>query len=151
MLDEIINNSDLDKYLVSFNAGQIIFLEGDASQDLYILVSGELDVLNGNKKISEINSIGSLFGEMSSLLDDKRTATVKAKGPVNTLCIPKEEISAFIHGYPDVAEDLTRLLAQRLRETSQVLYGLKEFCDQLPDAVVLTDSEGKITAWNCAA
>ncbi len=28
---------------------------------------------------------------------------------------------------------------------------LKEFCDQLPDAVVATENDGKIIAWNKAA
>lgn len=36
-------------------------------------------------------------------------------------------------------------------ELDQVLYGLLEFCDQLPDAVILTDKEGKIISWNTAA
>ena len=51
MLDEIINNPELDQYLSTFKKGKIIFLEGDPSQDLYILVSGQLDILKGNKKI----------------------------------------------------------------------------------------------------
>ena len=45
MLDDIINNPDLDKHLTSYKRGQIILLEGDDSQDLYILVSGELEIL----------------------------------------------------------------------------------------------------------
>ncbi len=41
--------------------------------------------------------------------------------------------------------------AKRLDETSQVVHGLKEFCDQLPDAVLLTDRDGRIFSWNMAA
>jgi PAS domain S-box-containing protein len=151
MLDNIINNPDLDKHLRSFETGQIILLEGDDSQDLYILVSGELEILKGNKKISEIRETGSLFGDMSFLLRSKRTATVKAKSDVKALCIPKEEITAFLREYPDVAREIAKLLAKRLNETSQVVHGLKEFCDQLPDAVLLTDRDGKIFSWNMAA
>ena len=40
MLEEIIHNPSLRRYLVTFEKGTTIFLEGDASQDLYILVSG---------------------------------------------------------------------------------------------------------------
>ena len=50
MLDEVINDPDLEKYISTFQAGETIFLEGDHSQDLYILVSGELDILKGKKK-----------------------------------------------------------------------------------------------------
>ena len=151
MLDDIINNPGLEKHLTSYKRGQIILLEGDDSQDLYILVSGKLEILKGNKKISEIGETGSLFGDMSFLLRSKRTATVKAKTDVKALCIPEEEITGFLGKYPDVAREIAKLLAKRLDETSQIVYGLKEFCDQLPDAVLLTDRDGKIFSWNMAA
>ncbi len=151
MLNETINRPELNKYHTIFKAGQTIFLEGDDSQDLYIMVSGEMDILKGNKKIAEVSEIGSLFGEMSFLLGSRRTATAKARGDVKVLRIPKEEITAFLGEFPDIAREITRLLAQRLDETSQALYGLKGFCDQLPDAVILTDRDGKIISWNTAA
>ncbi len=151
MLDEIINRPDLDRYLLAFDTGQTIFLEGDDSQDLYILISGQLDILKGDQKISSMNQRGSLFGEMSFLLGARRTATVKAKSDVKVIRIPKEEITSFLQEFPAVAREISKYLAERLDETSQILYGLKEFCDQLPDAVLLTDREGKILTWNTAA
>lgn len=151
MIDEIINNPDLNKYLHSFEAGQTIFLEGDDSQDLFILVSGQVDVIKGKEKIEEFTETGTLFGEMSFLLGARRTATVKAKGEVKAIRIPKEEITMFLNEFPTVSGEIMKILAQRLEETSQVLYGLKEFSNQLPDAVILTDREGKILTWNSAA
>lgn len=151
MLDEIINNPELERFIISCQAGQIIFLEGDDAQDLYILVSGGLDVLKGNMKIAEITERGSLFGEMSFLLESKRTATTKAKDDVRAIRIPKDEIKVFLQKFPNVAEQITKVLARRLYETSRILYGLKEFCDQLPDAVILTDRTGNILTWNSAA
>ncbi len=151
MLDEIIKNQDLGRYLTTYETGQIIFLEGDESQDLYILVSGQLDILKGNIKITEINEIGTLFGEMSFLLGAKRTATVKAKNDVKTIRIPKEGVTTFLDEHPQVAREITKILAQRLDETSQIVYGLKEFCNQLPDAVILTNREGKVLTWNSVA
>ena len=151
MLTEIIKNPELDKYLSTFDEGQTIFIEGDDTQNLYILVSGKLDILKGNKKIAEISKTGSLFGEMSFLLGARRTATVKAKSDVKTICIPKKEVTTFLDEFPDVASKITRVLAKRLDERSQILYGLKEFCDQLPDAVILTDKDLKILTWNTAA
>jgi PAS domain S-box-containing protein len=50
-----------------------------------------------------------------------------------------------------VAAEIAKLLAKRLGEASQVIHGLKEFCDQLPDAVLLTDKNGQILSWNTAA
>ena len=151
MLEEITKNPDLARYMTSFKEGEIIFLEGDDSQDLYILVSGSVDFLKGNKKISEAIGQGSLFGEISFLLGGHRTATVRATDQVKALRIPKEEINSFLKEFPSVADKITRLLAHRVDETSQMLFGLKEMCDRLPDAVVLTDKDGRIMTWNSAA
>jgi PAS domain S-box-containing protein len=151
MLQEIIHNPNLNKYRISFNVGETLFHEGDLSQDLYILVSGHLDIYKGKKKIAEVTETGSFFGEMSFLLGEKRTATVRATQPVQTIRIPREEITTFLHEFPDIMGEITKSLAERLDETSQTLYRLKEFCDQLPDAVIATDRAGKIITWNAAA
>jgi PAS domain S-box-containing protein len=151
MLDDVINNPDLNRYLTSFETGQLIMVEGDDSQDLYILVSGELEILKGSKKIWEIAERGAIFGEMSFLMGSKRTATVKAKDDVEAVCIPRKNITAFLSEFPGVSREIAKLLAERLGEASQILHGLKEFCDQLPDAVLLTDKNGNIFSWNTAA
>ncbi len=151
MPDGILKTSDLKEYTAFFENGQTLFLEGDDSQDLYILISGQLDVLKGDNRIAEVTEPGDIFGEMSFLLGSSRTATVKARSEGEVIRIPRDEISTFLCKFPDLAKNITRLLARRLDETSQILFGLKEFCDQLPDAVILTNREGKILTWNAVA
>lgn len=151
IMNHIINTAKLDKYMTTFEVGQTLFLEGDDSQDLYILVEGKAGVLKGSKIIAEISENGSVFGEMSFLLGENRTATVKALTDLKVIKIPREEISAFLNEFPEVVREFARYLAKRLDETSQIVYGLKEFCDRLPDAVILTDRNGKILSWNRAA
>ena len=150
-IDEITSNPDLAKYLIAFNPGQTIFLEGDDSQDLYILVSGQVEIFKGNQKIRDITEEGAVFGEVSFFLGDLRTASVKAKTRVEVICIPKEEITLFLNECPTAGSDIIRHLSQWLNEATQMLYGLKELCDQLPDAVIMTDKEGRILVWNSAA
>ncbi|MDY7036112.1 MAG: cyclic nucleotide-binding domain-containing protein [Thermodesulfobacteriota bacterium] len=151
MLDQILNNPDLAKYIATFETGRTIFMERDESQDLYILISGKLDVLKGNQIISEITEKGALFGEMSSILNDSRTATVRASSDAKVIRIPPDEVITFLGEFPDVAHEITRYLAKRLDRASQILYGLNEFYDQLPDALILTDKDGKILSLNTAA
>lgn len=151
MLDEIIHNEDLQKYLKTYQKGDTLFMEGDESQDLYFLVSGHLEVLKGDKKIAEITEPGALFGELSSLLGAKRTATVQAENEVRVLRIPKNEVSTFLKDFPAVGQKITEILARRLDESSQAVYGLRQICDKLPDAVMLTDRSGRVLAWNAAA
>ena len=151
MWKKIIDSPDLAKYHTTYERGQVIFFEGDDSEDLYFLISGQLDIFRGKTKIREITEIGAFFGEMSFLLGGKRTATVKAFDDVRTIRIPKDKVSTFLREFPEFSQEICGLLARRLNETSQVLYGLKTFCDQMPDAVILTNREGKIVSWNVGA
>jgi PAS domain S-box-containing protein len=150
-IDDIITNPNLAQYLITFKPGQTIFLEGDDTQDLYVLVSGQVEIFKGDQKIRDITEEGSVFGEVSFFLGDQRTASVKAKTRVEVICIPKEEINLFLNECPTAGFDIIRHLSQWLNEATQMLYGLKQVSDQLPDAVIMTDKDGRILVWNAAA
>ena len=152
MLDEITHNESLrNRYLKTFRAGDVLFFEGNDSQDLYVLISGRLEVFKGDKKLSEITDPGAVLGEAAFILGAKRTATVKAEESVEVLRIPKAEVDRFLADFPSAAQKICQLLAKRLDETSQIVYGLRQICDKLPDAVILSDKDGSILAWNIAA
>ncbi len=150
-MKELLDQPELNKFATTFSAGHVLFRENEDSQDLYILISGKLDVFKGNKNISELTEPGSLCGEMSFLLRSKRTATVVARHDSKVICIPSDKIKDFLHEFPILAREITSILATRLNETTNVMHGLKAFCDQLPDAVIMTDTGHKILAWNTAA
>ncbi len=123
MLDDIIQNKNLQKYLKTYQKGDTLFMEGDESQDLYFLISGHLEILKGDKKISEITEPGALFGELSFLLGAKRTATVQAENEVRVLRIPKNEVPTFLKDFPVVAEKITEIVARRLDERARPCTG----------------------------
>ncbi len=150
-INKLLEDPEIKKYHVNYQAGETIFYEGDDSKDIYILVSGELDVLKGKRIISQISGQGTLFGEISYLLNQGRTATIKARTDASLIKIPEEKIEEFFKRFPELGPEITKLLAKRLDEASCVLYGLDEFCDQLPDAVILINREGKIIEWNKSA
>ena len=110
-----------------------------------------MEILKGNQRIRELSEPGTPFGEISYFVGGKRSATVKAKTEVQALRVPKDEISGFLKAHPDVLGESARLLAEWLKSCSQILYGLKEFINHLPDAVLVTDKEGKILTWNPAS
>jgi len=151
MIEQFINDPNLSRYVTSFKRGEILFHEGDDSQNLYVLLEGKLDVLKGQQVINTIAEPGVVFGEMSFLLGARRTASVRAEEDGRAVSIPREQINRFLEDHPELGHQMTRLLARRLDATSHVLFGLKEFADMLPDAVVLTDVNGKVVAFNRAA
>ena len=151
MLTEVIKNPAIEPYKISFREGEVLCYEGDESQDLYILVSGQLEILKGDRKISEVEESGSSLGEISFLLDTKRTATVKAMSDGMALRIPKDKVNRFMQDFPALAWEIPRLLAKRLDRSSEAFYALCETCDDLPDAVLATNHEGNIISWNNTA
>jgi PAS domain S-box-containing protein len=150
MLEQLIQSPEMADRRQRFARGQPLFREGERSQDLYVLVSGELEVLKGDKVVSHISEAGAVFGEMSFLLGGKRTATVRAAAPAECLVLPREMLEELTTGHPELAKEVTRLLAQRLDTATQVVYGLREFCDQLPEGVLIFDSQGQVINLNQA-
>ena len=149
---EILNHPRLQKYARTCPAGCVIMTEGDQADSLYILIAGRLDVIKGGKKIHEINAPGSFFGELSFLLDTVRIASViAATEETSYLCLPNAEVNWIWQEFPEFARQLARNLAKRLYETTNVAQGFREFCDQMPDAVIMTNANYTVLSWNRAA
>ena len=101
----------------TYNPGEIIIKEGDKDRAVYLLKSGKLAVLKGNRLIAEIEKPGALFGEMSIILDQPRSATVKALTPC-VVEVYAGGINALVRERPNVIEVILRTLAERLAETT---------------------------------
>lgn len=151
MLEKINQSPFLKSHLETYAPRQPLFLEGDESQDVYMLVSGTLEILKGNTKIAEVDEQGAIIGEMALIMGGKRTASVRCDSEVQILKIPKEEVDAFIEEFPDFSKRIARVLADRLNDATCLVYGLKEISDQFPDSVLMTDEKGRITNWNKVA
>ena len=150
-MQDLINNPDLLKYTVTFETGDVIFVQGDNTKDMYILISGKLEIYKDEKKIAEYSSPGTTVGEMSFMLGTKRTVTLKALTEVKMVRIPSDKIEDSLHEYPTLAQQMSLKLAKRLEETTRIMHGLREFCDQLPDAIIMADKDRNILSWNQAA
>ena len=150
-MQDIIKQPDMQQYAKTFAPGDTLFLEGDYSQDMYILVSGILDVYKGDKKIAELVDYGTTAGELSYLFGSKRTATIKALNNVEAIMVPADHIKNVLRKYPPISHEITLRLAKRLEETTKIMHGLREFNDQLPDAIIMADKDRNILSWNRAA
>lgn len=109
---------------VDFTANQILIREGDQLGKLFVLIDGQVEVLRKDTQVSYIDEPGSIFGEMSVLLDMPSSATVKALGPVKAYVI--EDAISFLGGNPDIALYVASLLARRLYYTTSYLVDLQQ-------------------------
>jgi CRP-like cAMP-binding protein len=104
-------------------AGTSIITEGGASGHLYVLMEGRLEVIKGDTVVATVAEPGAVLGEMSVLLDQPHTATVRAS--VDSIVYEFDDPGSFLIQQPGVALLIARLLAQRLNVANTYLADLK--------------------------
>jgi CRP/FNR family cyclic AMP-dependent transcriptional regulator len=108
----------------TFRSGAVLIKEGAQDGKLFVLIEGQVEVLRKDTQVSYIDEPGSLFGEMSVLLDMPYSATVKALSGVKAYVI--EDPIAFLGSQPEIALELAALLARRLYYTTSYLVDLQQ-------------------------
>jgi CRP-like cAMP-binding protein len=99
---------------LKFADGDVICNEGEETDVLYYIVSGNLYVYAKGKLVSSLTPDDMFMGEMSFLLSNRRSATVISKGPSVLIKISKQDFVNLIKENPHYGIFLARLLAQRL-------------------------------------
>lgn len=110
--------------VVTYQPNQILFRKGDIGDAAYVIIEGDAEVMvsteSGDIPIAELHD-GDFVGEIAILCDTPRTATVQAKSDVKALRIRKEPFFELLHQFPEMAVEMTRLLAERLTRTTAEL------------------------------
>jgi small-conductance mechanosensitive channel/CRP-like cAMP-binding protein len=102
-----------------FAPGEIIVSEGDASQELFIVDSGEvtveLDRPGRQVAVAKLGA-GKFFGEMGLMTGEARAATVRAETECTLLVVGHDAFHDTIAVVPGIVEKLSELLAVRQAE-----------------------------------
>jgi NADH dehydrogenase len=88
-----------------FEPGQVVFREGDLGDRVFIILSGEAEVVRrrlGSETVLARLGAGEYFGEMALLDETVRNATVRCVAPMNTLSLPKREFGALTASLPEL-------------------------------------------------
>jgi NADH dehydrogenase len=99
-----------------FEAGDIVFQQGDLGDSVYVIEEGECDVLqekDGSQNLLAILKAGDYFGEMALLSDQSRNATIQARTAMDVLIIPKRDFDQLRHSIPAFGEFFRALAKQR--------------------------------------
>lgn len=107
----------------SVRTGQVIFRYGETGNFMYYIVKGQYDVIVNGRVMSSLSPDDVFMGEMSFLLNNRRSATVKAKTAGTLIPISKEDFVEAIKRKPHYALFLSRLLAQRIQRLNQRAFG----------------------------
>jgi CRP-like cAMP-binding protein len=106
-----------------FLPGEVVFTEGDYSQELYIVASGDVDIVKdyGGPHERALNRLrsGDFFGEMAIFEGAPRSATAKTHSETELLVLPAEKFKQTIYQKPDMAFEIFRELSARLRHREE--------------------------------
>jgi CRP-like cAMP-binding protein len=101
-----------------FKAGSVIFREGDAARELFVVKSGQVRIQIGNRTITELGP-DSIFGEMALIDNEPRSASAVAVTDVELVAVSEKQFLFLVGQTPYFALKVMRVLAQRLRATNK--------------------------------
>jgi len=113
---------------VKLSRGQVLFKEGDAGDQLFVVVDGKLKLgttsNDGRENLLSILGPGDMFGELSLFDPGPRTATATAVVDSKLLALANDQVIGWVKEHPQVSLQLLGRLAQRLRKANDVLSDL---------------------------
>jgi CRP/FNR family transcriptional regulator, cyclic AMP receptor protein len=107
-------------FVRSYSAGDFIFREGDAAQELFVIQSGRIEIRLGNRVLDTLSK-NSIFGEMALIDAAPRSASAIAATNVKVVPVSEKQFLFLVSHTPHFALNLMRALARRLRATNRAL------------------------------
>jgi CRP/FNR family cyclic AMP-dependent transcriptional regulator len=132
------------KSVKAYEPGQVIFKEGEAGDQMFIIIQGEVEIrkrtsMDTARTLSTFKP-GDVFGEMALIENKPRSATAVATKASRMLVMNEPLFLAMIERNPDFAKKMIQVLSERLRKANlliqnltvtnrenQILAGLRQF------------------------
>ena len=106
----------------TYKDGEDIIKQGDSGNCMYIIQSGEVEVLrddNGKKVRLALRKEGDFFGEMALFSKELRSATIRALGDARILTVDRKNLLKSIQKDPSLAFRIIETLSKRVRDLSE--------------------------------
>ncbi|MBP3082612.1 cAMP-activated global transcriptional regulator CRP [Mycolicibacterium fortuitum] len=121
----------------TFRRTEVVFSEGEPGDTLYIITAGKVKIgrksVDGRDSLITLMGPSDMFGELAIFDPGPRTSTVTALTEVKAVMMSRSVLRSWIADRPEIAEQLLRVLARRLRRTN----------DNLSD-LIFTDVPGRV-------
>ena len=105
---------------VTFSAGSIVFNKGDVGSCMYIVQSGLIEMVIGDKVI-EICGANEAIGFMSMVDDAPRSSTARVKETCELSLIDQRKFRFMVDEVPNFALYIMGAMARRIRGMSQAM------------------------------
>jgi CRP/FNR family cyclic AMP-dependent transcriptional regulator len=106
--------------VIDVQAGATVFQLGEPGVTMYVILSGRIDMVNGDRLIESLG-VEAAFG-MISLIDAlPRTATALVTERAQLAVIDRKKYQFMLHELPSFSIFLIQTLANRVRSTARAL------------------------------
>jgi CRP-like cAMP-binding protein len=106
--------------VIDVAAGTIVFELGEPGATMYVILSGRIDMVNGDRVIESLGA-QQAFGMMSLIDALPRTATAQVTEDAQLAVIDRKKYQFMLHELPSFAIFLIQTLANRVRSTARAL------------------------------
>jgi CRP-like cAMP-binding protein len=103
-----------------YDAGEIIFREGQTGDVMYVVQSGEVEISVAGRTV-EIVGAGGLLGEMALIDNEPRSATATARTACRIVPIDEDRFQFLVQQTPYFATQVMRVMAFRLRQMDALM------------------------------
>jgi len=108
--------------------GTVLFHEGDPGDSLYVVLTGKVKLgrrsPDGRENLVAVYGPSDQFGELSLFDPGPRTATATVVTEARLAKLPKDALQEWMMERPEIALQLLRVVARRLRRTNAMLADL---------------------------
>lgn len=112
----------------SFKKDEIIFHKGDPGQVMYFIKEGEVRIYMNTDDEQQVSvailTSGDFFGELALLDDKPRSSSAVAMERTETLTMHRDDFTAQVRQYPQIAIAILAVLSGRLRQADELIENL---------------------------
>jgi CRP-like cAMP-binding protein len=112
----------LERYVWDYEPGTVLFREGDAGREMYVIQTGEIEIsreIGQRHQILALLPAGEFFGEMAIINGRPRSATATVKQRARLLVIDSRTFESMLRRKTEIAVRLIKALAGRLERANQ--------------------------------
>jgi CRP/FNR family transcriptional regulator, cyclic AMP receptor protein len=107
----------------NWEAGEVVFREGDRGETCFVIQTGAVRVLRGSPggrsiTLAEMRD-GDMFGELAIFDGEERSATVEAIEETSAVALLASDVRRLLLSHPDTAVKMLSALARRLRTANE--------------------------------
>jgi len=121
-----VSAENLIQYKQNYPRGSVICKEGEQADEMFILMSGKIEVRIKNNPIDIIARKGTIIGEMGLILGMPRTATLRALEDVSVVKISSKDMESIFKNDPETFLDMISSLAFRENDNCEKIREYEE-------------------------